>query len=132
MASNAKAAFAPTSINSPLRNVLLNMILPGENFQQLPGMLHRVAEFVRVSCAEDYIDDIGDLRENPAESIQYVFAKAGRRSAAPPELILEISWIDETHIVNAIRDQVDLCRRCTINALQHLPSAFGHNHQPDR
>jgi hypothetical protein len=34
--------------------------------------------------------------------------------------------------VNAIRDQVDLCRRCTINALQHLPSAFGHKSEPPR
>ena len=48
------------------------------------------------------------------------------------ELVLEIGRIDEAHVGNAVRDEIDLGRRRLVNVLQHLPPALSHDHQPGR
>ena len=48
------------------------------------------------------------------------------------ELVLVVIRIDERHVGNAVRDEIDLGRRRLVDLLQHLPAPLGHDHQPGR
>ncbi len=87
---------------------------------------------------ENNIDDVGELRQNPRQSVQHMLdAFVGREqpegqqhhAAFHAELIFKIGRIDKADIRDAVRDQIDLGRRHMVNVLEHPASAFRHDHQ---
>ena len=52
--------------------------------------------------------------------------------AGHAEFVLEIIWVGERHVGNAVRDEVDLVFRRVINVAQKFPAPFAHHHQPGR
>src|SRR6516162_10142090 len=82
--------------------------------------------------AEDDINHLGELRQNQRQGLEHVLDTLVRRKQAEreqnqppfhPELVLEISRIDEAYIRNTMRDEIDLRRRRLVYLLQHLSAA---------
>ncbi len=120
-------------------DILVDFVLLGEDFQAEPVRFAVFPQFVWMCGAEDNVDDFGELRQNLGQRIEHKLDTFVRREQAereqhhPPlhaELVLEIGWIDESDVVNPVRDEIDLGRRGLVDFLEHPPSALGHDHKP--
>jgi len=70
-----------------------------------------------MGSAQDDIHHLGEFRQNVRQGVEHVLDALVRRKQAErqqhhpafdAELVLEISWIDEAHVGNAVRYEVDL------------------------
>ncbi len=91
--------------------------------------------------AQHDIDGIGKFPDDVRQRAQRILDALVRREQAEREqhllarhakLVLEIIWVGERHVGNAVRDEVNFGRRCLINFAQEFPAPFGHDHQPRR
>ena len=105
-------------------DVLVDFVLLGENLEAEPVSFAVLPQFVGMGGAEDDINNLGKLRQNLRQGIEHVLDALVRRKQAEreqhhpsfhPELVLEISRIDEAYIGNAVRDKIDLGRRRLVN-----------------
>ena len=100
-----------------------------------------LAQFVGMGGAQDNVNHLGELGHDLRQSVQHVLdALVGRKQAEGEqhhlafhaELVLKVGRIDEPHVGNAMRDQIDLGRWRVVDVLQHLPAALGHDNQARR
>src|ERR1700693_3109476 len=98
-------------------DVLFDLVLLGEHFQAHAVSFAMLAEFIRMGCAQDNINNLGKFLQNLRQGVEHILdalirrKQAEREKHASPfhsELILEISWIDESNIGNPMCDEVDL------------------------
>ena len=106
--------------------MFVDLVLLRENFEAEPVSFTVLAQFVRVGGPEDNIDNFGKLRQNLRQGIDYIFDALVRREQSEgkqhhlpfhSKLVLEIGRIHESHVGNAVRDEIYLGRRCLVNLL---------------
>ena len=123
------------------KHVLLDILFLGQPLQRPPVDFAVAPVYVRMGRAEDHVDHVRMLVQDVRQGADDVFVTlVGRkqteaeqnRLALDVELILVIAGIDEGHIWNAVRNQVDLPGRYAIDFLKKLSAALAHDHQPVR
>ncbi len=113
----------------------------GKTLQAQPvGFAFRAHE-VRMGCPKHEIDQIRMLPGDLGQRLNHVLDPLARGEQAEgqqhllaldPELILEGVRIDEWRLRNAVRDQIDLGGRRTIDLAKNRAPALGHHDQPLR
>ena len=122
-------------------DVLLDLVLLGQDFQAETIGLTALRQLVGMRCAQDDINNVREFRQNLREGVQDILnSLVGRkqpegeqhRPSFHAKLVLVIIGIDKRYVRNAMRNEIDLGGGRPVDVLQHLASAFGHGHQPGR
>src|SRR5690242_7399236 len=97
------------------------------------------AQFVGMSATQDDVSNIGKLRQNIRQGVEYVFDSLIRREQTKREkhyaafytkLVLEISRIHEPDVGNAMQDYINFGQGRVVNLCKHLPPALRHHYKP--
>ena len=122
-------------------DVLPHPQLLGQTLQAEPVAFAFRAHEMRMGRPEHDIDQIRILPDDLGQRPDHVLDPLARGEQAEgqqhllaldPELILEGARIDERRVRNAVRDQIDLGGRGTIDLAQNRAPALGHHDQPFR
>ena len=122
-------------------DVLLHAEVFRQPLQAQAVSLAFVAQQIRMRLAQHDINDVGKFPDDVRQRPQRIFDALVRRQqpereqhlfARHAEFVLEIIRVGERHVGNAVRDEINLCRRRLINVAQKFPAAFAHHHQPGR
>ena len=122
-------------------DVFLHAQVLREPFQAQAVSFAFVAQQIRMGLPQHDVNDVGKFADDVRQRAQREFDALVRREQAEgeqhlfaghAEFILEIIRVGKRHVGNAVRDEINFCRRRLINVAQKFPAAFAHHHQPGR